>query len=72
MKYITIRNGETLSSIALDHLGAASRWPEIYKLNIDTIAAAGPKIRGKPVRRVGNLTGADLIYPGTPLMVPAK
>lgn len=32
MIYI-VKKGDTLSAIARDHLGNASRWPEIAKLN---------------------------------------
>ncbi|HEY9854994.1 MAG TPA: GH25 family lysozyme [Stenomitos sp.] len=34
----TVRQGETLSSIARDELGDANRWSEIYELNRDKIA----------------------------------
>ena len=32
-----VQNGETLSEIARTQLGSASRWPEIYRLNRETL-----------------------------------
>ena len=34
----TVRKGDTLSAIALDHYGKASRWHAIYEANRDQIA----------------------------------
>lgn len=34
---VTVRSGDTLSGIAQDRLGAASRWREIYDLNRDQL-----------------------------------
>lgn len=33
----TVKTGDTLSKIALDHLGAARRYPEIFNLNRDIL-----------------------------------
>jgi nucleoid-associated protein YgaU len=35
----TIKQGETLSIIARDHLGDVSKWREIYQLNKNTLAS---------------------------------
>jgi ABC-type amino acid transport substrate-binding protein len=35
----TIRNGETLSILARDHLGDVKKWKEIYQLNKDILAS---------------------------------
>lgn len=40
-----VRKGDTLSKLANFHLGAASRWPEIYALNRDTIGPDPHKIK---------------------------
>ena len=36
-RYHVVRKGETLGDIARNELGSAKRWPEIVKLNTDTI-----------------------------------
>jgi DNA-binding SARP family transcriptional activator/LysM repeat protein len=54
-----VRRGDTLSSIAENHLGDADRWPEIFTLNRGTRFAVG-----------GALTDPDLIYPRWVLKLP--
>jgi len=62
----TVKSGDTLSRIALQKLGKASRYPEIYKLNKNTIEAAAKK-HGKKSSNNGHW-----IYPGTKLTIPKK
>ena len=54
--------GDTLSSIAADHLDDADRWPDIFALNRGTHF-------GHPG---GTLTDPDLIYPGWILDLPSR
>lgn len=42
---VTVRKGDSLSSLAQRHLGAASIWPEIYALNKGTIGPDPHKIK---------------------------
>ncbi|WP_446686803.1 BTAD domain-containing putative transcriptional regulator [Plantactinospora siamensis] len=57
---VTVRRGDTLSSIAQRRLGDRDRWPAIYALN-----------RGKHSSTVGGaLTNPNLIYPGWVLKLP--
>lgn len=41
---VQVRKGDTLSGLAHRHLGAASRWPEIYALNRVIIGTNPDKI----------------------------
>ncbi len=36
-RLVTVERGDTLSGLAHEHLGAASRWPRIYRANTDRI-----------------------------------
>lgn len=62
-KTVLVKSGDTLWSIAKQHLGDGARWSEIYQRNKDAITAR------QPTRRLRHLTGPDLIYPGTPLVI---
>jgi nucleoid-associated protein YgaU len=64
---VTVRKGDTLSSLALRYLGSTDRWPEIYHRNASAIAAAQ---RGE-ARTARGMTGPDWIFPGTVLRMPA-
>ncbi|MFH5823126.1 LysM peptidoglycan-binding domain-containing protein [Georgenia sp. AZ-5] len=55
----TVKPGDTLSQIALDELGDAARYPEIFEASTDTIQPGGEK-----------LTDPDLIKPGWELDLP--
>jgi hypothetical protein len=55
----TVRDGETLSQIALDHLGQADSYPDIFDANEGRHQAVG-----------GSLTDPDLIRPGWDLTIP--
>lgn len=70
MEY-AIQPGDTLSSIALAHLGSALRWPEIWGINQTTIRAthtAWISAHGK--LPAGMTSGPDLIFPGTIIKIP--
>lgn len=36
-RVVTVERGDTLSALAQEHLGAAGRWPRIYRANADRI-----------------------------------
>jgi nucleoid-associated protein YgaU/DNA-binding SARP family transcriptional activator len=59
-RYI-VRPGDTLSAIAQQWLGDASRWPQICALNK----------HDHPSKTIGVLRDCDLIYPGWELQLPA-
>lgn len=55
----TVQGGESLSQIALDHLGDATAYPDIFHVN-----------EGQPQDVGGALTNPDLIHPGWDLTIP--
>jgi nucleoid-associated protein YgaU len=67
MTYI-VKTGDTLSAIAERHLGAASRWRELFALNAEHIHAA-QNARGLalPPHEQPNV-----IFPGTVLVMPPE
>lgn len=60
----TVKSGDTLSTIARQHLQDSSKYSTIYQLNKDVIEAAA-KAHG-----VSNSKNGGLIYPGTVLRLP--
>ena len=59
---ITIKKGDTLWSLALQHLGNGLRWTFLYEVNRATIHKAQ---RGQT-----RMIGPDWIFPGTILEIP--
>ncbi|GAA1455563.1 LysM peptidoglycan-binding domain-containing protein [Nocardiopsis tropica] len=55
----TVQDGETLSQIALDHLGDATAYPQVFEAN-----------EGQPQEAGSSLTDPDLIHPGWDLTIP--
>ena len=47
---VTVHDGDSLWSIADEHLGAGDRWPEIYALNRSVVGADPDLIR--PAQRL--------------------
>ena len=62
---VTVKQGDTLSALALTHLGQANRWPEIHALNAHRIADPDLILPGW-VLRVPLATG----LPDAPAPVP--
>jgi DNA-binding SARP family transcriptional activator len=58
---VTVRPGDSLSTIAERRLGDPDRWPAIFTLN-----------RGRQLPGGGVLTDPDLIYPGWRLTLPGQ
>lgn len=58
---VTIHRGDTLSEIALEELGRADRYPEIFEASRDTVQPGGQHLRDP-----------DLIQPGWKLTIPAE
>lgn len=56
---VVVETGDTLSGLAAEHLGEATRWPEIYEASTDTVQPDGRR-----------LSDPDLIYPGWRLDLP--
>lgn len=67
---VTVRAGDTLSKLALRHLGEADRWPEIHALNRDRVTDPDMIDIGW-VLRVPLLLAADTA-PEAPAPVPAE
>lgn len=56
---VVVQTGDTLSGLAAEHLGEATRWPEIYETSTGIVQPDGR-----------SLTDPDLIYPGWSLDLP--
>lgn len=59
-RLVIVEPGDTLSGLAAEHLGEATRWPEIYDASTGTVQPDGRR-----------LEDPDLIYPGWHLNLPA-
>lgn len=67
----TVKSGDTLSGIALQVLGNARRWPDLYRANRDAIESESERRSyAFPRWRRHCYTGPDWIYPGTVLRIP--
>jgi nucleoid-associated protein YgaU len=65
-KTIIVEADETLSHIALKHMGDASRWNELFEANYATIIETQRRYEA-PRKQIGS---PHLIYPGMSLVVP--
>ncbi|GAB2711502.1 LysM peptidoglycan-binding domain-containing protein [Kitasatospora kifunensis] len=59
-RHVTVRQGDSLSSIAAADYGDATQWPVIFQAN-----------QGEALPDGGHFTDPDLIYPGQRLDLPA-
>ena len=59
-RQVTVKAGDYLRAIAMEHLGDENRWPEIYELNMGVVQADGRA-----------LTDPNLIHIGWVLEIPA-
>lgn len=79
----TVQNGDTLSSIAQDHLGSANAWPAIWQIN--QVALANPDAitpgetllippRGTPVPPAPHVAAAPVATPAParPVAAPVR
>lgn len=66
MKDYIIKDGDTLSSIALSELRDADRWPELWHINCGVLIEA----QNLEARRINGMQGPDWIFPGTAIKLP--
>jgi nucleoid-associated protein YgaU len=66
MAKVTVQPGDTLSHIALRHLGDVSRWPEVFRLNEAAILTEQSRYEARRSMR-----GPHWIFPGQRLDLPA-
>ncbi|WP_327071864.1 LysM peptidoglycan-binding domain-containing protein [Kitasatospora sp. NBC_01302] len=58
---VTVRQGDSLTAIAQQHLGDGNQWPALWAAN-----------RGEQLPDGGRFTDPDLVYPGQVLDLPAQ
>lgn len=66
MRTVEVKSGDTLWSLAKEHLGDPYKWTRLYAVNELTILKA-QRVRGRQ-----KFIGPDWIFPGTVLVVPAS
>lgn len=66
MRTVVVKSGDTLSGLALQHLGSADRWPAILRLNAEAITTAQKKV----ARQRAGMVGPNWIFPGLVLTLP--
>lgn len=66
MTEYTVKDGDTLQSIARQVFGTVKRWPELWAMN----KAAIEQSQKLEARRLRKMTGPDWIFPGTKLRLP--
>jgi nucleoid-associated protein YgaU len=63
---VLVNEGDTLWELAEKYLGDGKRWPELWKMNQDTII-------NEQLKHVNSaLSGPDLLFPGMNLDVPLE
>lgn len=76
MTIYTVQDGDTLGDLAVMCFGKASRWPELYKLNRETIHAeikrrgGDPSARRQPWEMGRESDPSDWIFIGQTLRLP--
>ena len=53
IQMVRVKGGDTLSEIALRHLGSLTRWQEILELNRDRVQADGRRLTDPTALRAG-------------------
>ncbi len=68
MKQITVKPGDSLWSLAKEHLGNPYLWPKLYEIN-ERVITRSQRFKA---RRDRNMRGPDWIFDGTVLNIPDR
>lgn len=69
---LTVRQGDTLTSLAQSHCGSAAKWPGLFKANASAVTNPNLIYPGQKLRRVCDDTPAPVLAADVTLQAPVQ